>query len=69
MTQFLFCSCFLQVTELEFLDKLHQLTARLEEQDLALAILKVRLPIFLRVSFSIYPRVSLSIYLRVSLST
>jgi hypothetical protein len=34
-----------QVTEIEFLDKLHQLTARLEEQDLALAILKVRLPI------------------------
>jgi hypothetical protein len=39
LTQFLFL--FLQVTELEFLDKLHQLTARLEEQDLALAILKV----------------------------
>ncbi len=52
MTQFLFL--FLQVTELEFLDKLHQLTARLEEQDLALAILKVRLPIYPRVSMSTY---------------
>jgi hypothetical protein len=54
LTQFLFL--FLQVTETEFLDKLHQLTARLEEQDLALAILKVRLPIYLRVSMSTYSR-------------